>query len=414
MRSSDAEAVVDLFFSSFETIVTSEEDMVTSIGTEISIPVFSEALIRHLLEIVQARFQSERPLIHVPAPVYVVGDVHGNLQDLVRIFRDCGLESRYLFLGDYVDRGSFSLECILFLFALHCKYPDRFSLIRGNHECYGIASAYGFKKNVTASFPESLFDAFIDVFNWMPVAAIVGRSIFCVHGGIGPELQRISQIEQLQRPLRADGTDDPIVGSLLWADPNPKIPMYGHSDRGNFIEFGPLALQKFLAGNNLTMLLRGHQCVDGVEFMRPKGMPLVTVFSSSSYLGPNSNRCGVLYVDEHCQCLKRIWEVAVQPMSRQQASFAYEGRTQMGRPADVGIRLALSASNICFRGPLDLLQSPSMLGSQLRLAGRTQIKLCKPRIRGQSLKTLAMLGLQPLTVKAALDENECPSDANRM
>jgi serine/threonine-protein phosphatase PP1 catalytic subunit len=124
------------------------------------------------------------------------------LQDLVRIFRHYGLDSAFLFLGDYLNRGGFSIECILFLLTLSCKYPDRYFLLRGNHETRSIASTHGFKSDVIGLYSLDVFEKFISVFEWMPLAAVINRSTFCVHGGIGPDLNQVSQINELQRPLR--------------------------------------------------------------------------------------------------------------------------------------------------------------------------------------------------------------------
>jgi diadenosine tetraphosphatase ApaH/serine/threonine PP2A family protein phosphatase len=306
---------VDVIFASFETILMCDEDPVQSIGAEIPIPVFSEAAIADFLPLVKARFQSQDALLRVPAPVIIAGDIHGNLQDLLRILREFGLGATFLFLGDYVDRGQFSLECILFLFALTCKFPERFFLLRGNHECRAVASKYGFQADILALYSEGLFAQFVDVFEWMPIGAIAADTIFCVHGGIGPSVHKLSQIADLIRPL----DESPLLRQLLWADPNPSFQTFNDGDRGKNVEFGPLALAKFLQANKLAFLVRGHQCVDGVEFI--PGMDIATVFSSSNYKPDRANLAGVLAVDADGQKRHIIWPDTVTIMLRTGAMF---------------------------------------------------------------------------------------------
>jgi hypothetical protein len=159
--------VVDSLFASFEKIVVSEEDIFTSIEQQVPIPTFREQDIRDLLECVLEGFQLQTIVLQAAAPVCVAGNIHENLQDLIHILRECQLESSYVFFGDNIDRGNFSLECILFLLTLMCKYPDRFALIRGNHETKQVSSTYGFRLDVVLIYDERLFENFIELFAWI-------------------------------------------------------------------------------------------------------------------------------------------------------------------------------------------------------------------------------------------------------
>jgi predicted phosphodiesterase len=252
MRASSA------FFASFETLLTSDEDPAASIGVDVRIPVFMQPLTALLLADTMQGFQSQPSLLKITGNVVIVGDIHGNLQDLVRILRRRGRDSTYVFLGDYIDRGDFSLELILFLFTLTCKYPDRFFLLWGNHECRLISSRYGFKSNVLMLYSEALFDRFMDVFDWLQLAPVINRSVFCIHGGITPDVHLLSQSADIRRPLDLDATAT-LARKMLWANPTLSFPLFNTSDRSDTIyEYGAVAPRSFLNTNGLKVLVRAH------------------------------------------------------------------------------------------------------------------------------------------------------------
>jgi hypothetical protein len=103
----------------------------------------------------------------------------------------------YLFLGDYVDRGSHSLETICLLMALKVKYPEKIYLLRGNHEDKSINSKYGFKEECRTRSNISVYYMINTLFKWLPLAAVIGDKIVCMHGGIGSTLENIKQIEEI-------------------------------------------------------------------------------------------------------------------------------------------------------------------------------------------------------------------------
>jgi diadenosine tetraphosphatase ApaH/serine/threonine PP2A family protein phosphatase len=179
-----------------------------------------------------------------------------------------------------------------------------------------MATFYGFKADLVSTHSAELFEKFIDVFAWLPLAAVVNEAIFCVHGGIASGLRNIGRIEALRRPLRAD---HPIVAGLLWADPTTTCSFFQQSGRGESCEFGPRALADFLNANNLRSVIRAHQCVNGVQFFA--GMPLVTVFSSSGYDPDKPNKAGVVYIDKAGELVPHIFDSIISVVARAEAAF---------------------------------------------------------------------------------------------
>lgn len=212
-------------------------------------------------------FMRQPILLELEAPIKVCGDTHGQYSDLLRLFEYGGFppEANYLFLGDYVDRGKQSLETICLLFAYKIKYPKNFFLLRGNHECASINRIYGFYDECKRRYNIKLWRTFTDVFNCLPISAIIDERILCMHGGLSPELTNVEQIKKIVRP-----TDVPETGllcDLLWSDPDRDIMGWGENDRGVSFTFGPDVVTKFLKEQDLDLICRAHQVVeDGYEF----------------------------------------------------------------------------------------------------------------------------------------------------
>ena len=145
-------------------------------------------------------FLSQPALIELSAPVKIVGDIHGQYTDLIRMFEMCGFppSANFLFLGDYVDRGKQSLETILLLFCYKLKFPENFFMLRGNHECANVTRVYGFYDECKRRCNVKIWKTFIDTFNCLPIAAIVAGKIFCVHGGLSPSLTHMDDIGKSQ------------------------------------------------------------------------------------------------------------------------------------------------------------------------------------------------------------------------
>ena len=241
-------------------------------------------------------FSEEGTVVHLNGAFTLVGDLHGSLQDLMNIFSLFGLppKTSYLFLGDYVDRGDFSVEVITYLLALKARYPTNIYLIRGNHEFQHINKVYGFYDEIIEKYKtEDVWVSFNQVFSYLPLAVILNEKIFCVHGGLSPLTPTVHEIANIKLPI-VSYVGLTQVSDLVWSDPTDLYPEFIPSDRGAGVIFGRTAVQNFLVNSGLSLLVRAHQCIStGVHAFA--GTLGITVFSHSKYANED-NKCGVASV----------------------------------------------------------------------------------------------------------------------
>ena len=248
---------------------------------------------------------SQPVLLELEAPIKICGDVHGQFYDLLRILEFGGYppDANYLFLGDYVDRGKQSLETICLLLAYKIKYPENFFMTRGNHECSSINRIYGFYDECKKRFSIKLWKTFTDCFNCLPVAAILDDKIICMHGGLGPDLDKIDRIKNIIRPT--DVPERGLLCDLLWSDPDKDCVEYDENDRGVSVIFGEKIVQDFNKKNDLDLIIRAHQVVDdGYEFFAQR--QLITIFSAPNYCGEFDNSAGIMIIDESLTCSLKV------------------------------------------------------------------------------------------------------------
>ncbi|XP_031401196.1 serine/threonine-protein phosphatase BSL1 isoform X1 [Punica granatum] len=254
-------------------------------------------------------FMQEPTVLQLKAPVKVFGDLHGQFGDLMRLFDEYGFPSTagdityidYLFLGDYVDRGQHSLETITLLLALKIEYPDNVHLIRGNHEAADINALFGFRIECIERMGENdgiwAWTRFNQLFNYLPLAALIEKKIICMHGGIGRSIHSVEQIEKLERPITMDAGSI-VLMDLLWSDPteNDSIEGLRPNARGpGLVTFGPDRVTDFCKKNKLQLIIRAHECVmDGFE--RFAQGQLITLFSATNYCGTANNAGAILVV----------------------------------------------------------------------------------------------------------------------
>ncbi|KAI0068216.1 phosphoprotein phosphatase PPZ [Artomyces pyxidatus] len=266
-------------------------------------------------------FLSQPTLIELSPPVKIVGDVHGQYSDLIRLFEMCGFPpaANYLFLGDYVDRGKQSLETFLLLLCYKIKYPENFFLLRGNHECANVTRVYGFYDECKRRCNIKTWKTFVDVFNCLPIAAIVASKIFCVHGGLSPSLQTMDDIKALQRPT--DVPDYGLLNDLLWSDPSDSALDWEDNERGVSYCFGKAVINDFLVRYDMDLICRAHMVVeDGYEFWNDR--TLVTVFSAPNYCGEFDNYGACMSVSEDLLCAFELLKPLDGPALRKEMTKA--------------------------------------------------------------------------------------------
>ena len=265
----------------------------------------AEADIKFLIKKTKKILISQPIFLELESPITVCGDIHGQYPDLLKLFELGGFppDKNYIFMGDYVDRGKQSIECICLLLCYKIKFDENFFILRGNHECGSINRIYGFFDECKRRYNVKLWKSFVDLFNCLPIAASIDDKIFIVHGGLSPELKTVEQIQKIMRPT--DVPEEGLLCDILWSDPDENASGWGANDRGVSVTFNEKVLKNFLEKNELDLLCRAHQVVeDGYEFFGNRS--LVTVFSAPNYCGEFDNSGAIMEVDEELMCSFKV------------------------------------------------------------------------------------------------------------
>ncbi|CAK55626.1 unnamed protein product (macronuclear) [Paramecium tetraurelia] len=272
--------------------------------------ILTESEIKSLCIKAKEILSDEPNIIQVRAPLTICGDIHGQFHDLIELFQIGGNlpDTNYLFLGDYVDRGSQSVETFSLMLSLKVRYKDRIVLLRGNHENREINKVYGFYDECFRKYGnEIVWKQFTEVFGYLPLSAIVEQQIFCAHGGLSPAMESVDQIKQLNRVQ--DIPHEGLMCDLLWSDPEETKNGWGISPRGAGWTWGCDITEKFLHSNKLKQIARAHQLVmEGIQ--KVHNQKTITIFSAPNYCYRCGNQACIVEVDEQLRMNQTQFEPA--------------------------------------------------------------------------------------------------------
>uniref|UniRef100_A0A673A0S6 Serine/threonine-protein phosphatase n=1 Tax=Sphaeramia orbicularis TaxID=375764 RepID=A0A673A0S6_9TELE len=223
--------------------------------------------------------------LQVRCPVTVCGDVHGQFHDLMELFKIGGKspDTNYLFMGDYVDRGYYSVETVTLLVTLKVRFQERITILRGNHESRQITQVYGFYDECLRKYGNAnVWKYFTDLFDYLPLTALVDGQIFCLHGGLSPSIDTLDHIRALDR-LQEVPHEGPMC-DLLWSDPDDRGG-WGISPRGAGYTFGQDISETF-----------NHLVMEGYNWGHDKNV--VTIFSAPNYCYRCGNQAAIMELDD--------------------------------------------------------------------------------------------------------------------
>ncbi|KAJ7166926.1 Metallo-dependent phosphatase-like protein [Mycena filopes] len=278
----------------------------------------SEEQALYIIEKATEVLRSEPNMLALEGPVTICGDIHGQYYDLMKLFEIGGnpVDTPYLFLGDYVDRGYFSIECVLYLWALKIWYPTSIFLLRGNHECRHLTDYFTFKLECKHKYSERIYDACTESFCSLPLAAVLNKQFLCIHGGLSPEFNTLDDLRAIDR-FREPPTQG-LMCDILWSDPAEDFGTEKTADsflhnhvRGCSYFFTYQAACNFLERNNLLSIIRAHEAQDSGYRMYRKtkttGFPSVmTIFSAPNYLDMYNNKAAVIKYENNVMNIRQF------------------------------------------------------------------------------------------------------------
>jgi diadenosine tetraphosphatase ApaH/serine/threonine PP2A family protein phosphatase len=266
------------------------------------------ANISRILQTVKNLFEEENLLLDLKLKnrnkeIYVIGDIHGDLNTLLQIIKIIKEKNPELviFLGDIVDRGPKQLECFLMVLILKILHPQKYYLLKGNHETLEMNQKYGFFQDFMSRFKNiEKFNEILMIYNVLPLCALVNNSILCLHGGIPQDFEILDKLKNIKTKELGIyiNTLSQNLTQIMWNDPKSNLQGFSESFRGPGINFfGEDVFETFLKENNLKFVIRSHE-------LFPEGYRwffhgrLLSIFSSANYRRKNPVYYAVINNDE--------------------------------------------------------------------------------------------------------------------
>mmetsp|Transcript_4300 Transcript_4300/g.13141 ORF Transcript_4300/g.13141 Transcript_4300/m.13141 type:complete len:323 (-) Transcript_4300:36-1004(-) len=268
--------------------------------------VLSATELLRVCERASTLFVEQPNVLSLAPPVTVVTNLHGHFYDLLEIFRvegDCP-DVNYLFLGGHVDYGWFSLLTISLLLCLKLRYPLRVNLLRGAHECQAVSKEFGLYDECMRVYGDArLWREIVRCFTFLPLAAVLDRRLFAVHGGLSPDIDSVDQLLVLDR--FGEPAAGGVVADLLWSEPDSEAKDFHKITGSPGYVFGQNAVNAFCSSNRLDRIVRGHRlCVDGYVHMF-EGR-LTSLWSAPNFLGRGGNVGATVRVEENLDVYNRF------------------------------------------------------------------------------------------------------------
>ena len=355
------QTTAEMIYEQFQEILSLGIDRTGEAGELYPIPKFDFDSLRTFIDDFIYSLQNGTSVIKIKTPIVIVGNLHGSLHDLLQIFAKNGLPplTRYLFLGNYVDFGEFSVEVVTLLFAMKLIFPENIFLLRGEHEISDENRTCGFYDDLYSLYKsETIWSLYNKAFSFLPIAAIVSDKIFCVSSGLSATITKIDTLRNISLPI-----SDPVppdVADFLINDPMENIGMFLVDNREKGCSFGIFATNTFLKDNNMRYIIRSHQCVEsGTEYSHEG--KIVTIFSSSSFKC-NENYCGYGVIEEGSLELVPGTLPPVKRIGRSAAFFK-----------NCTLFEEIMKKKVAMPRPRDISKLPS-LAQSIKAKGRTRMK----------------------------------------
>ena len=263
-----------------------------------NLDILSITEIKNICQKSKEIFSKEPTILSVNAPITLVGDIHGQFQDLLEIFYQQGYPKdgiSFIFIGDYVDRGLNSVEVFLLLLILKINFPNQIFMTRGNHESRIITQQYGFYDEILRKFGTAIvWQFFTEVFDTMPLGCLINNKIYCLHGGLSPSNEKIDEIKKVVR--FGEVPRNGLCCDMLWSDPEDRNG-WGVSQRGAGFTWGYDVSENFLHLNNLKFISRAHQLVmRGYNWCHNKNV--LSIFSAPNYCYRCGNEAAIFQIED--------------------------------------------------------------------------------------------------------------------